>query len=276
MKFGVFLPNFGEYADPRTLAELAHEAEACGWDGFFIADHMSLGMKIEFADPWVALAAIALHTERITIGPMVTPLPRRRPWKLARETVSLDRLSNGRLILGVGLGWPHDTEFESFGEEGDPRVRAGMLDEGLDVLTGLWGGEAFSYQGEHYRLEEMAFLPKPVQSPRIPIWLAGSWPNKTPLRRAIRWDGYFPERTSPDDIKAILAYVKAHRDGGGTFDVAFGDRLRVDQAQQLAEQVAAYAEAGLSWWMQRLGPTFGSFEETQERIRLGPPGGRSS
>ena len=272
MNFGVFVPNFGDYYDPRTLAELAHEAEASGWDGFFIMDHMSLGRSDRFADPWVALAAIAVHTERIRIGPMVTPLPRRRPWKLARETVSLDHLSNGRLILGVGSGSPRDTEFESFGEDGDLKVRARKLDEGLDVLTGLWSGEPFSYQSEHYRLEETVFLPKPVQSPRIPVWVAGTWPHKAPLRRAERWDGYFPERTTPTDIHAVVAHVDRYRPRGSVFDVAFGNRLRADQSAELADVVAAYAEAGLTWWMQRLGPTFGTFGESRARIQQGPPG----
>ena len=271
MKFGVFFPNYGEYFDPRTLAELAYEAEASGWDGFFIADHMSLAMTDGFADPWVALAAIATRTERVRIGPMVTPLPRRRPWKLARESVSLDLLSNGRLILGVGLGWPHDTEFERFGEPGDPKVRAQMLDEGLDVLAGLWSGEPFSYEGEHYRLEEMTFLPRPVQSPRIPVWVAGGWPRPGPLRRALRWDGYFPENTTPADVREVVKYVTAHRSGDTPFDIAFGNRRRIDESAKQMEEIAAYAEAGLTWWMQRLGPWYGSFEESRARVRQGPP-----
>ena len=271
MKFAAFIPNYGDYWDPRILAELAHEAEASGWDGFFIFDHISLGKTEAFADPWIALAAIAVRTERIRIGPLVTPLPRRRPWKVAREAVTLDHLSGGRLILGVGLGWPTDAEFERFGEAGDPRVRARQLDEGLDVLSGLWSGEPFSYRGDHYRLDQMVFRPRPLQTPRIPIWVAGIWPRKAPLRRAMRWDGYFPEKTTPNDIRTIAAYAAEQRPADSPLEIVFGSRLRIDQPQELAEQVTAYADAGLTWWMHRLGPDYGSFIETRARIRQGPP-----
>ena len=181
MQYGINLPPFGDFGDPRALAELAHEAEQAGWDGFFIWDHIIFDPSFHpMVDPCVGLAAVALSTSRIRIGTMLTPLPRRRPWKLARETVSLDRLSNGRLILGVGIGDPVQWDYGFFGEETDARVRAQHLDEGLDIVAGLWSGERFSYQGQHYQLQEMIFLPKPVQ-PRIPIWVGGNWPNKPPL-----------------------------------------------------------------------------------------------
>ena len=140
MRFGIDVPNIGDYSDPLTLADLALVAEESGWEGFFIWDHLSLGLDVPIADPWVVLAAIAMRTQRIRIGTMVTPLPRRRPWKLARETVSVDHLSGGRLTLGIGVGDPSDKEFEPFGEEGSRKIRARMLDEGLDVLAGLWSG----------------------------------------------------------------------------------------------------------------------------------------
>ena len=194
VRFGIDVPNFGEFSNPQTLGELAYEAEHSGWDGFFIWDHIALEMREPMCDPWIALTAVAMRTRRINIGPMVTPIPRRRPWKLARETVSLDHLSNGRLILGVGLGNPPDTEYERFGEDGDAIVRAQKLDEGLDVLAGLWSGEQFSYLGTHYQVTETVFLPRPVQSPRIPVWVASMSRNKRPLRRAARWDGVYPIR----------------------------------------------------------------------------------
>lgn len=180
MQYAVSLPNFDVHADPRVLARLARDAEAAGWDGFFIWDHILFDPYggIALSDPWVALAAIALGTERIRIGTMVTPLPRRRPWKLAREAVSLDHLSGGRLILGVGLGDPVREEFAWLGEETDNRVRAKKLDEGLAIVTGLWSGEKFAYEGEQYQVKETIFLPRPVQSPRIPIWVAGAWPTR--------------------------------------------------------------------------------------------------
>ena len=192
VKHGVDFPPFEEFADPRFMAELAYEAEQAGWDGVFTWDHVWLGMKEPFADPWVALSAVAMRTERVRIGAMVTPLARRRPWQVARATVSLDHLSDGRLIFGAGLGSPPDTEFGVFGEETDRKIRARKLDEGLDVLAGLWSGEPFSYEGEEYRIDDVTFLPKPMQQPRIPVWVGGQWPNRAPFRRAARWDGAFP------------------------------------------------------------------------------------
>jgi alkanesulfonate monooxygenase SsuD/methylene tetrahydromethanopterin reductase-like flavin-dependent oxidoreductase (luciferase family) len=153
MQYGIYLPNFGNEIFPRLLADMASEAKDAGWDGFFLWDHIlySKTQKLRMVDPWIALAAMAMKTERIRLGTSVTPLPRRRPWKLARETVSLDHLSNGRLILSVGLGEPGDAEFGQFGEETDIKVRAAKLDEGLDVLAGLWRGKSFSYQGNTTR-----------------------------------------------------------------------------------------------------------------------------
>ena len=178
MRFGLIVQMTGSLGYPQPLARLAREAEAAGWDGFFIWDVFGgdSAAPAPVVDPWIALAAIAATTERIRFGPMVTPLPRRRPWKLAREAASLDQLSGGRLILGVGIGTPPE-EFARFGEQVDPRIRAEMLDEGLEVLTGLWSGEPFSFQGRHYRVEEATLLPRPVQQPRIPIWVGGTWPR---------------------------------------------------------------------------------------------------
>lgn len=205
VKYAINVPNFGDYSHPNMLADLASDAEKAGWDGFFIWDHISgptewrvpVGNSMvpiayaPYADPCVALTAIALRTKHIRIGALVTPLARRRPWKLAREAVSIDHVSNGRLVVGVGLGGTLN-EFEGFGEDGDPRIRSRKLDEGLAILTGLWTGKPFSYAGEHYTIDETVFMPKPVQSPRIPIWVACFWPNKKPLRRAARYDGVVP------------------------------------------------------------------------------------
>jgi len=187
MRFALYVEITGLLGYPQTLARLAREAEAAGWDGFFIWDIFGgdSAAPAPVVDPWIALAAIAATTERIRFGTMVTPLPRRRPWKLAREAVSLDHLSGGRLILGVGIGAMPE-EFARFGDEPDPRKRAEMLDEGLEVLTGLWSGEPFSFHGRYYWVEEATLLPRPVQQPRIPIWVAGIWPHKPPFRRAAR------------------------------------------------------------------------------------------
>ncbi len=201
MKYGLDVSIAGSYANPRVLADLAAEAEEAGWDGFFVWDALFFGnqLDIPMADPWVALAAIAVKTRRLRLGAMVTPLARHRPWQVARAAVSLDHLSAGRLIVGVGLGY-QALDFEAFGEEADPMIRAEKLDEGLQIMNGLWTGEPFSFQGKHYQVNHVQFLPKPTQTPRIPIWVAGYWPNKRPFRRAARWDGVYPGRVNEEPL----------------------------------------------------------------------------
>ena len=207
MRFAVGIPNLGDYADPRVLADLAALAEGAGWDAVFCWDHLS--RKGEAAtDPQVALAAMALATERVLLGAMVTPLARRRPAKVARETVALDRLSGGRLILGVGLGAHDDEEFAAFGDETDRVVRGQLLDEALDVVTALWTGEPVDHAGPHFRARTAAgFRPTPVQRPRIPIWVAGTWPARPAFRRAARYDGVFPtfrDLDAPENVHLEL------------------------------------------------------------------------
>jgi alkanesulfonate monooxygenase SsuD/methylene tetrahydromethanopterin reductase-like flavin-dependent oxidoreductase (luciferase family) len=197
---GIFVAPFGDLAEPRLVADLAARAEDRGWDGFFLWDHVAYAEPVRrVADPWITLAAIAVATERVRIGPLVTPLARRRPHQLARETVTLDRLSGGRLILGVGLGSNRTGEFEPerFGEEGAPRERARLLDEGLEKLTGYWNG---------------GFEPGPVT--RIPIWVASTWPNRKPLKRAARFDGLFPiDLPEPAALAELRREVLALREG---------------------------------------------------------------
>ncbi len=191
MRFGLNVSTMGECADPRALAELAREAEDSGWDAFLVWDAIHISHEdwdaIEagkpdaaaIVDPWIVLAGAAMLTERIILGPIITPLSRRRPWKVARETATLDHLSNGRVVLPVGLGALNDGGFTRVGEETDRKTRAKMLDESLEILDGLWSGEPFSYAGDHFRLEEMTFRPTPVQSPRIPIWTVAAWPSRS-------------------------------------------------------------------------------------------------
>ncbi|HEY3232777.1 MAG TPA: LLM class flavin-dependent oxidoreductase [Roseiflexaceae bacterium] len=289
MRYGINLPPFAEFGDARALAELAREAEATGWDGFFIWDHILFDPSWHpIVDPWVGLAAVALSTTRIRLGTLLTPLPRRRPWKLARETASVDRLSDGRLILGVGIGDPVQWEYGFFGEPTDAKLRAKRLDEGLEVLTGLWSGELFAYQGEQYQLQEMKFLPRPIQTPRIPIWVGGWWPNKPPMRRAARWDGVNPGRLdgalTPDDWRDLLAYIGQHRAGAAPFDIVHSGATTGTDAAHDAEAVARYAEVGVNWWIEDVSPyRFGwrwedpwTLEATtlmRERVRRGPPSG---
>lgn len=222
VRFGISMPIFGPLADVRLQADLAADAERAGWDGYFVWDHIRWPYVDEIIDPWVAMTAIVLRTERILTGPMVTPLPRRRPQKVARETVTLDRLSDGRLIFGAGSGG-HPAEFANLGDSGDARVRAAQLDEGLDLLTRLWSGEEVDFDGEHYHVRQTSFQPTPRQRPRIPIWIAGQWPNRGPVARAARWDGYIPIKadasaTTPDDVRVMAqALDVANRPG---FDLA--------------------------------------------------------
>ncbi len=279
MQFGIDIPHFGPFSDPYLVAELAHEAEEAGWDGFFLWDHVNYKLAelpgpMAIADPWIELAAIALRTRQIKLGTMVTPLPRRRPWKLARETVTLDHLSAGRLILGVGQGSDRRGEYHDFGETSDVKTRGEILDEGLAVLGKLWSGEEFSYEGQYYQLSEVQFLPQPLQQPRIPIWVAGYWPAKKPFRRAAQWDGVFPlmlERAlTPEDFREILAYTHAQRTQTSPFDViASGQTNDTDQAQDAA-RVASFAEAGATWWLESFYP-HNTLEQVRQRIHQGPP-----
>lgn len=278
MHFGILVPNFGNCCgSPRELAELAVDAENSGWDGFFIFDHIlySNNEHVPLVDPWIALAAIAMNTKRMRIGPLVTPLARRRPWKLARETVSLDHLSNGRLTLGVGLGDPADVEFTSLGENGEDRTRAAKLDEGLEVLVGLWRGESFSYLGKHYEVRNVQFLPRPLQSPRIPIWVAGRWPRREPFLRAARWDGVFPlglargSKLSPDEIRKVFSFIRKRRADTSAYDLVAtsGDNDHGNDNEMLR----AYAAAGATWWMKDVRRWRNSREELGSRICKGPP-----
>ena len=203
---GIYVAPFDELSEPTVVAELAARAEQAGWDGFFVWDHLTYRAPVNaVADPWVTLAAVATATNRLALGPMITPLPRRRPHKLARETVTLDRLSGGRLVLGVGIGSDRSGEFdpERFGEEGDPRARARLLDEGLERLQAYWEGE---------------FAPRPVD--RIPVWVAAKWPNRRPLRRAARFDGLFPvDLPGPEALAELADEVRALRRAQDRFDL---------------------------------------------------------
>ena len=278
MKFALDIPTAGAYADPRKLAGLAFEAEEAGWDGFFIWDIVFTSGESQepVVDPWVTLAAVAMRTQRIRIGAMVTPLTRRRPWQVAREAVSLDLLSNGRLTFGAGSGY-QARDFTSFGEEYDLKIRAEKLDEGLEILKGLWSGEPFSFHGKYYQLDTVTFLPKPLQSPRIPIWLAGGWPSRKPLRRAVRWDGIYlmtvnqvtNEPLKLEEIREAVAYMQTYRESTEPFDVGVNG-VAPNDAGKAAEIIQAYQEAGATWWIDLAGEGE-SFEEYRARIRRGPP-----
>jgi alkanesulfonate monooxygenase SsuD/methylene tetrahydromethanopterin reductase-like flavin-dependent oxidoreductase (luciferase family) len=250
-RFGIFLAPFDELADPRRLAGLAARAEEHGWDGVFLWDHIVYDPPVRaVADPWVAMSAMACATERVVLGPLVTPLPRRRIQKLARETVTLDRLSGGRLVLGAGLGGDRGGELSRFGEELDPRARARLLDEGLARLEAYWDGE----------LE-----PQPVQRPRIPVWLAARWPNRRPVHRAARWDGLFPiDLPGPDALATLAGEVREERgEDAGPFDIVVTNPPGTDPAPWIA--------SGATWCLTGFGSQPRA-AEVEAVIAAGPPG----
>ena len=234
-RHGIFVPPFEELSEPRVVAELAARAEARGWDGFFVWDHVAYREPVRaVADPWVTLAAVATATERVLIGPLVTPLPRRRPHQLARETVTLDRLSGGRLVLGVGIGSDRTGEFDPdrFGEEGDPRARAVLLDDGLDRLRSYWEGE---------------FEPGPLRP--IPVWVAARWPRRKPLVRAARWDGLFPiDLPGPEALAELASEVETMRgpDAPPGYDLVVTNPPGTDPTP--------WIEAGATWCLTGFGP----------------------
>ena len=302
MLHSVYVPNYGDFADASLLAELAQEAERHGWDGFMIYDIMepaigagAVGSSEAYGvptagtpvvDAWITLAAIAGRTERLRLGALVTPLPRRRPTTLARQAAAIDRLSAGRLTLGVGTGVVQ--ELAILGEETDTKTRAAMLDEALEVLQQLWSGKCVSHRGDHYQIRDATFLPTPAQSPRIPVWVgvdgpaSGSQPFKRPLERAARWDGLVAIGTDPgfyddgyvsvDQVTDMLRYVRQLRPCGTPFDFAFVSGNR-NSPRPLDEVVSAYEGAGVTWWLSNLPHDIGG---AFEFVRAGPPRGQST
>jgi alkanesulfonate monooxygenase SsuD/methylene tetrahydromethanopterin reductase-like flavin-dependent oxidoreductase (luciferase family) len=262
----LWLPLFDELADPVTVARVAAEAEEAGWHGVFVWDQLRWRAPVsQVADPWISLAAIATATERVRLGPMVTPLPRRRPAKVARESVTLDRLSGGRLTLGVGIGSDRFAgELSMTGEQLDDRLRGQMLDESLRILTAAWSGEPVHHRGDHYIVDGVQFLPRPVQRPGVPVWIAGFPGNVKPLRRAARYDGFFPANLDhPDQVAEVAATIAGlRRDATPAYDIAVGLPIGVDPV--------AYAKAGATWWLPEFAPEALSLEAVRGVLRDGP------
>lgn len=274
LKYGFILPG----GDARTAAEYASLAESCGWDGFFVWE------PVWGIDAWVCLTAAAMRTDRIRLGTMLTPLSRMRPWKLASETATLDNLSNGRVILAVGLG-AIDTGFAAFGEETDRKIRAELLDEGLDILTGLWRGQPFRYEGRHYKIQETSFFPPPppVQQPRIPIWVVGAWPRQKSMQRALKYDGLLPivseghhrlRPATPQDIREMKAEITVQRGECAPYDIIMEGTTPGDDREKAREVIQPWAEAGVTWWLEAMWEANsqpGGLEAVRQRILQGPP-----
>jgi len=264
MHSGLFLPLFAALADPLAVARLAAEAEEAGWDGVFVWDHVRWREPVlAVGDPWITLAAIATATERVRLGPMVTPLARRRPVKVARETATLDVLCGGRLTLGVGLGSDaFGGEYSLTGEQTDDRVRARMLDESLEILTAAWSGEPVEHHGEHYTVDGVRFLPRPVQRPGVPVWVAGFYGKPRPLRRAARHQGFFPVNLEHPDQLAEIVGDLAELGAAGEYDIV--------AALGAGDDPQPYRAAGATWWMVEFPPDTVSVDAVRGVIREGP------
>jgi hypothetical protein len=269
MHYGIVIPGAGA----REFAELAREAEGAGWDGVFVPD------GVPGIDPWVVLAAMGMRTEHILLGTMLTPVSRRRPWKLASETATLDHLSNGRVILPVGLG-AIDAGFEQFGEETNRKVRAELLDEGLEIMTGLWSQKPFHYEGKHYRVRSNWSAPS-LQQPRIPIWVTGVWPpHMKSMRRALRYDGLLPivinengkhKAITPDDLRAIQQFVRGQRPDSTPYDIVLEGETPGNNHGKARAIVQPLAEAGATWWLETMWWDNITVEIVSKRIQQGPP-----
>jgi alkanesulfonate monooxygenase SsuD/methylene tetrahydromethanopterin reductase-like flavin-dependent oxidoreductase (luciferase family) len=265
MRQGLFFPPFDGVADPHRLVELAKAAETGGWDGLFLWDHLLYdGDVTRILDPYISLAAIASATTTIQLGAMVTPLIRRRPQVLARQAVTLDLLSRGRLILGLGIGDDGDVgELSKFGEMTDAKERGRALSEGLDVLTGLLSGERVHHVGEHYRADGVTFQPTPAREGGIPIWLAARWPNPVPIRRAAHYGGVFViQMNDPADVAALQRRLTDEGADLEHFDIVISGALGDDPSP--------WARAGVDWFLSWIGPYHLDFDEVHEMIVEGP------
>lgn len=289
MRFAIDIPNFGDFADPRVVADLARRAEQAGWDGLFVWDHVTHRKQLrrQIADPWILLTAAALATTRIRLGTLITPVPRRRIPKLAREVTTLDRFTGGRMVLGVGLGAPIADEFGSFGESTDPRELAARLDEGLEALNLLWSGDPVTFHGDHVHIDDVTFLPSPVQRPRVPIWVGGEWPARRPMRRAARWDGAAPILVTEGDRKPIqpdpatvreisdfLAEARAESGNRDTrpFDLVLC-AMSPPSLAAATELAGSLADAGATWWAECDWNTLERAAPMLRRAEQGPPRG---
>jgi alkanesulfonate monooxygenase SsuD/methylene tetrahydromethanopterin reductase-like flavin-dependent oxidoreductase (luciferase family) len=263
MRHGLYFLPGGELCDPRTLIELGVAAEANGWDGFFLWDHIlrPTGQPQDLADVWVALAAVATSTSRILLGPMVTPTARRRPQILAREAITLDHLSLGRLIVGLGLGVDTSGELSKFGEVTDPVSRGDALDEAAEMLAKWWSGQRVELDSHHYRIDGVALLPRPIQQPRIPMWFATRGSATRPVRRAARYDGVFAIEIDRDGLQRVVRLVKETRGHLDDFDVAVHATPGVDLSEWEGD--------GATWAMWSFPPGVGA-SELRARIETGP------
>ncbi|HMG34625.1 MAG TPA: LLM class flavin-dependent oxidoreductase [Blastocatellia bacterium] len=277
MRYGFVIPG----APVRDFGRLAAAAEGAGWDAVFVPDALAIAMgkkDLEWFDPWVVLASMAVATNNIRIGTFLTPVPRRRPWKLAREIVTLDHLSSGRVIFCAGLGAAEDDAgFFGVGEPTDLKIRAELLDEGLEIITGLWKGKRYSFAGRHYKIDKTSMLPRPFQTPRVPIWVVGVWPKEKSMRRALRFDGLIPQmykgspgvEMQPDVLESLVEHVRRELPANKHYEIIFGGFPDGKSRKKELEKVQRYEHAGATWWVDH--PFTFDSDQLLARIRLGPP-----
>jgi alkanesulfonate monooxygenase SsuD/methylene tetrahydromethanopterin reductase-like flavin-dependent oxidoreductase (luciferase family) len=276
VQYAVGVPTVGPFADLGLVRELAAETEAAGWDGFFVWDHLLYRDNLPTVDGWMALGIAAAITTRVRLGLLVAALPREHPGEVAKRAASIDQLSDGRLVLGAGLG-SIAADHSAFGDSVTMRERGERLDESLDVICGLFTGEPFAYDGRHFHVDAPAMLPRPVQQPRPPIWIGGGWPRRAPFRRAARYDGVMPIRvglgrgeTMPvEELRELVEFVRAERADSTTFDVAIEGTTGA--AADDARRVASYVDVGLTWWIEGLGWWRGDASDAHARVAAGPP-----
>lgn len=268
MKYGFVIPG----GDVPDIVEVAVEIERAGWDAVFVAE------GVYGTDAWVALGAMAARTSKIMLGTLLTPVSRRRPWKLASETATLDRLSQGRAVLSVGLG-AIDTGFAQVGEETDRKVRAQLMDEGLEVMGNLWAGKPFKYSGEHYNVDwDNSWSYTPFERASVPVWAVAILGKQKTIDRAMRWDGILPAKVengkyipfTPDDIRALAQHVAEHRTRQTPFDIVLEGVTPFD-IQEARDKVAPFREAGATWWIESMWDAPGGQKAVMKRIKQGPP-----
>ena len=271
LRYGLYLPAFGPFGDPAVLVDLALRAEASGWDGVFLWDHL-VHDALPIADPWTTLGAIAQATRDLRFGPMVTPLPRRRPWVVARHASALSRLSGGRLILGTGLGSDEFGDLSRFGEPTRLPTLSAMYDEGLEVVRGVWSGRPFRHDGQHYHVT----LGEGVSDPHpIPVWVASLTSHPRVMRRAAGCDGIFPIRENrilaPDEVAGLLTELRrAGLPEGRAFDIAVAGNASPAWQEPVTADLAGLTQAGMTWWMESL-IHFDPLELSLEIVDAGPP-----